>query len=73
LYGGLAVAAFGDSGTAWDDPDGFSDGFISGGGIGLRLFVPYVNMIRLDFSYGSGVLGQLGLNEKAVAQRNRVR
>ena len=73
FYGGLAVAAFGDLGTAWDDPDGFSDGFIGGGGIGLRLFVPYVNMIRLDLSVGSGVHGQLGINEKAVAQRNRVR
>jgi outer membrane protein assembly factor BamA len=73
FYGGLAVAAFGDLGTAWDDPDGFSDGFIGGGGIGLRLFVPYVNMIRLDLSVGSGVHAQLGINEKAVAQRNRVR
>jgi outer membrane protein assembly factor BamA len=73
FYGGLAVAAFGDLGTAWDEPDGFSDGFIGGGGIGLRLFVPYVNMIRLDLSIGSGVHGQLGINEKAVAQRNRVR
>jgi len=73
FYGGLAVAAFGDLGTAWDDADGFQDGFIGGGGIGLRLFVPYVNMIRLDFSVGSGVHGQLGINEKAVAQRNRVR
>ncbi len=61
------------SAAAWDDSDGFSDGFISGGGIGLRLFVPYVNMIRLDLSIGSGVHGQLGINEKAVAQRNRVR
>jgi len=73
FYGGLAVAAFGDFGAAWDDSDGFSDGFISGGGIGLRLFVPYVNMIRLDLSIGSGVHGQLGINEKAVSQRNRVR
>jgi outer membrane protein assembly factor BamA len=73
FYGGLAVAAFGDLGTAWDDSDGFSDGVIGGGGIGLRLFVPYVNMIRLDLSVGNGVHGQLGINEKAVAQRNRVR
>ena len=73
FYGGLAVAVFGDLGTAWDDPDGFSDGFIGGGGIGLRLFLPYVNMIRLDLSVGSGVHAGLGINEKAVAQRNRVR
>jgi outer membrane protein assembly factor BamA len=73
FYSGLALAAFGDLGSAWDDRDGFADGFIGGGGIGLRLFVPYVNMIRLDLSVGSGVHGQLGINEKAVAQRNRVR
>lgn len=73
FYGGLAVAAFGDLGAAWDDPDGFASSFIGGGGIGLRLFVPYVNVIRLDLSIGSGVHGQLGINEKAVAQRNRVR
>jgi hypothetical protein len=30
-------------------------------------------MIRLDLSIGSGVHGQLGINEKDVAQRNRVR
>ena len=73
LYGGLALAAFTDVGSAWNDADGFSDGFIGGGGIGLRVFIPYVNMIRLDLSFGSGVHGGLGINEKAVAQRNRVR
>ena len=73
LYGGLAVAAFTDVGSAWNDADGFSDGLIGGGGIGLRVFIPYVNMIRLDLSFGSGVHGGLGINEKAVAQRNRVR
>jgi outer membrane protein assembly factor BamA len=73
FYAGLAVAAFGDLGTAWDDAAGFEDGFIGGGGIGLRLYLPFVNMIRLDLSFGSGVHAQLGINEKAVAQRNRVR
>ena len=73
LYGGLALAAFTDVGSAWNDADGFSDGFIGGGGIGLRVYILYVNMIRLDLSFGSGVHGGLGINEKAVAQRNRVR
>lgn len=73
LYGGLALAAFTDVGTAWTHPDGFWDGFIGGGGIGLRLYIPYVNMIRLDLSLGSGVHRGLGIAEKAVAQRNRVR
>jgi outer membrane protein assembly factor BamA len=73
FYGGLAFAAFGDVGAAWSDPDSFADSFIAGGGIGLRLFIPFVNMVRLDLSFGDGVHGALGVNEKAVAQRNRVR
>jgi outer membrane protein assembly factor BamA len=74
LYGGLALAAFTDIGSAWtNSADSFSDSFIGGGGIGLRLYIPYVNMIRLDLSVGSGVHAGLGINEKAVAQRNRVR
>jgi len=73
LYGGLALAAFTDVGSAWTRADGFSDGVIAGGGIGLRLYIPYVNMIRLDLSVGSGVHGGIGIGEKAVAQRERVR
>jgi outer membrane protein assembly factor BamA len=73
LYAGLALAAFADVGSAWNEPDGFPDGVISGYGIGLRLYIPYVNMIRLDLSFGDGAHGGLGINEKAVAQRNRVR
>jgi hypothetical protein len=46
---------------------------IPGGGIGLRVCIPYVGMIRLDLSVGSGVHGSLGIRENAVAQRNRVR
>jgi outer membrane protein insertion porin family len=74
LYGGVAVAAFADAGTAWDESAGFSDNAIGGGGIGLRLFVPFVNMIRLDLAFGDGhAHGLLGINEKALAARNRVR
>jgi outer membrane protein assembly factor BamA len=73
LYGGLALAAFTDVGSAWNDSTEFSDGVITGGGIGLRLYIPYVNMIRLDLSVGNGLHAGLGINEKAVAQRNRVR
>jgi outer membrane protein assembly factor BamA len=73
LYAGLAVAAFSDIGSAWNDPNGFSDGFTAGSGIGLRLYIPYVSMIRLDLSVGSGVHGGFGIGEKADAQRNRVR
>jgi outer membrane protein assembly factor BamA len=74
LYAGLALAAFGDGGTAWSQSDEFSGGFIAGGGIGLRIFLPFVNMIRLDFALGDGdTHAHFGINEKSVAQRNRVR
>ncbi len=73
FYGGLALAAFTDVAAAWSDPGAFADSFIGGGGIGLRLYLPYVNMIRLDLSIGDGAHFGLGINEKAVAQRNRVR
>ncbi len=74
LYAGLAVAAFGDAGSAWSQSDDFSAGVIAGGGIGLRVFLPFVNMIRLDFALGDGnIHTHFGINEKSVAQRNRVR
>ena len=76
LYGGLGAAVFGDLGAVWNDPDEAADRFIGGGGIGLRLVVPFVNLVRLDLSFGQpngSALCQLGVNEKFVAQRNRVR
>ena len=74
LYAGLAVAAFGDAGTAWSLSGDFSQGVIAGGGIGLRLYLPFVSMIRLDFALGDGKAhAHFGINEKSVAQRNRVR
>ena len=76
LYGGVAAAIFGDLGAVWSEPDELADRFIGGGGIGLRLVVPFVNLVRLDLSWGQpngDPLFQLGVNEKFVAQRNRVR
>lgn len=74
LYTGLAVAVFGDAGSAWSDSGEFSPGIIAGAGIGLRVFVPFVSMIRLDFAVGDGDLhAHFGISEKSVAQRNRVR
>ena len=76
LYGGLAAAVFGDLGAVWSQPEELLDRFIGGGGIGLRLVVPFVNLVRLDLSFGQpngDPLLQLGVNEKFVAQRNRVR
>ena len=74
LYAGLALAAFTDAGTAWSLSGDFSQGIIAGGGLGLRLYLPFVNMIRLDFALGDGnAHAHFGINEKSVAQRNRVR
>ncbi len=76
FYAGVAGAVFGDVGATWNEPGEFVDRFIGGGGIGLRLIVPFVSMIRLDLSFGhpSGdALVEAGVNEKFVAQRNRVR
>jgi outer membrane protein assembly factor BamA len=74
LYAGLALAVFGDAGTAWNGSEQFADGIIAGAGAGLRIFLPFVNMIRIDFALGDGnAHAHFGINEKAVAQRNRVR
>jgi len=73
FYGGLAFAVFADGGSAWNEPGEWSDNTIGGAGVGLRVFVPFVDMIRIDFSVGNGSHGLVGINDKAVAQRNRVR
>jgi outer membrane protein assembly factor BamA len=73
LYAGVAIAVFADVGSAWTESNDFSRNTIAGGGVGLRLFVPFVDMIRLDFSFGDGFQTAVGINEKAVAQRGRVR
>jgi outer membrane protein assembly factor BamA len=73
LYAGLAIAVFGDVGSAWSAGSDFSRNTIAGGGIGLRVFVPFIDMLRLDFSFGDRMQVGIGINEKAVAQRGRVR
>ena len=76
FYAGLAVAVFGDVGAVWTESSDFADRFIGGGGVGLRIVAPFVNLIRLDLAFGepSGdAFLQLGVNEKFVTQRNRVR
>ena len=44
--------AFGDIGTAWDDDDQFSKHFIGGGGVGIRVIMPWIQMIRFDLAFG---------------------
>jgi outer membrane protein insertion porin family len=76
FYAGLAAAVFGDLGAVWTEPGEFTDRFIGGGGVGLRIVAPFVNLIRLDLSFGEpdgAAFFQLGMNEKFVTQRNRVR
>lgn len=72
---GLQLGVFGDVGTAWDTSKEFSDNFIAGFGVGLRLTLPVVVMLRLDVGYSPqhGLMLSIGGSEKAVAQRARVR
>lgn len=74
---GLETAVFGDVGIVWDDEDSFrSDNVIAGGGIGLRLLVPFVRVVRFDVAYGESG-GRLSLHiggfEKVEKQRERIR
>ncbi len=76
LYGGLKLAAFGDIGTVWNTREQFSDNFIGGVGIGLRVVVPFIQMIRLDLAFGQrgqGLVPHFGIREKAFYHRRRVR
>jgi len=73
---GVRLVAFGDAGTAWYGNDDFSRNFIGGGGVGIHIIVPYVNVIRVDFGWGQanqGMITHFGILEKAVYARRRVR
>jgi len=75
FYVGLQLAAFGDTGSAWNAGE-FNRNFIGGGGLGLRLIVPYVDYVRIDFGFGQsgqGLIPHFGVMEKAVYQRRRIR
>ena len=76
LYGGLKLAFFGDIGTVWNESEQFSNNFIGGVGVGLRLIVPFIQMIRLDFAFGQsgqGLTPHFGIREKSFYHRRRVR
>ena len=77
VYVGLELAAFVDLGIAWNENRDFkADNFIGGYGFGLRLLVPFVDSIRIDFALGEpgkGLRSHFGLLEKAVKQRERIR
>ena len=77
FYLGLQLAGFGDFGIAWDRAEQFKlDNFIHGYGFGLRLLVPFMDVIRIDFAFGEkdqGIQRHIGLGWKPERQRQRVR
>ena len=77
LYAGLQVVGFADLGAAWSgDSDQEAESAIDGYGVGLRLLVPYVDVIRLDLGWGEpgqGATAYFGVSLKAARQRQRVR
>ena len=78
LYGGLQLVGFADVGltSRGDSDEEESESAIDGYGVGLRLLVPYVDVIRLDVAWGEpgrGATGYFSVSLKASRQRQRVR
>jgi outer membrane protein insertion porin family len=82
IAAGLEVAVFSDTGIAWEkDPslgedDSFSwDRFKTGVGVGLRLLVPSVDVVRVDMAVGEdgNLIFHFAVWPKLYAQRLRVR
>ena len=75
-YAGLQLAAFADLGAAWTGGSEHQDAAIDGYGVGVRLLVPFVDLIRIDVGWGEpgrGATAYFGISLKAVRQRQRVR
>jgi len=77
LYTGVQVAGFADLGLTWNDANDWNvASAIDGYGVGVRLLVPYVDVIRIDVAWGDpnrGAFGYFGVSLKAARQRQRVR
>lgn len=77
LYAGLQLVGFGDVGLAWNDSsDAKASAAVGGYGVGLRLLVPFVDVIRLDVAAGEperGATFYFSVSLKAARQRQRVR
>ena len=77
LYAGLQVVGFGDVGLVWNDRDDFkASSAIGGYGVGLRLLVPFVDVVRLDLAWGEpgkGASAYFAVSLKSARQRQRVR
>jgi outer membrane protein insertion porin family len=76
-YIGIQVALLADVGLAWDDQDEItSDNIIGGVGAGIRLLIPFINVLRFDVAYGErGASSNLHIGglEKVEKQRERIR
>jgi outer membrane protein assembly factor BamA len=77
FYVGLQIAAFADLGFASDgDGDQTGNSAIDGYGVGLRVLVPFIDLIRIDVAWGEpgqGATAYFGVSLKAARQRQRVR
>ena len=75
--GGLQICVFGDIGTVWNEAGEFDlSEFLGGWGVGLRLLVPIVGVVRFDVAWGgsgNAAMFHVGAYEKAVMARRRVR
>jgi len=73
---GLQGAVVVDVGTAWNNNDEFHRNWIGGAGVGLRLIIPSITMVRFDVAVGEGgpkVGIFIGSQEAATIRRDRVR
>jgi len=73
---GLQLALFGDAGLAWSDDNDFSwKSTETGYGVGVRLLVPVVDMVRMDvgFDRDGRAVFHLAIAQKFEAQRKRLR
>jgi outer membrane protein insertion porin family len=73
---GCELAAFTDTGIAWNDTDEFNwDRARTGFGLGVRLLIPGTNVARLDLAIGDDgeVRFHFGVWSKLIAQRLRIR
>ncbi len=77
VFIGLELSLFADAGKAWGNSRGpGNDRFMSGYGIGLKLLMPFVNVIRLEFAFGEpgeGIFPCFAVTPKAEKQRERIR
>ena len=77
LYAGVQAVGFADLGLTWNDnADLNTSSAIDGYGVGVRLLVPFVDVIRVDVAWGEpgrGASAYFGVSLKATRQRQRVR